>query len=386
MTPAAFDPAPLVISVLLLLAAGAYAWYAAMLSRVFARLGAERWRAWVPVLNEVELLRLGGMPGWAVVFYVLPVVQLYGLYVRVLATARINALFDRGTGSTALALLVPPVWATVLASAPPGTDPTLQERIAPSMAAGSGYAFAVSSPQSPDQAAQQPRQTGIPPLVPPPTQPDLTNPTPTQPTAEHPARAWIVPPPGLLAPPPIVPASATAPAPAPTEQQSPREHASAQNGPAQPWVVLDPPPGSPSPLTEPPPGERDADLDSTVVVDRRPLAAWELAVDGGPTFRLTASSVVLGRRPVGAGAGQQEIAVPDPTRTLSKVHARLDLIEGVWTVTDLDATNGVIVIGPDGSENLLDPGASATLSGRFVLGKVAMRLALCDDAATRGTP
>ena len=74
--------------------------------------------------------------------------------------------------------------------------------------------------------------------------------------------------------------------------------------------------------------------------------------------------------------------MPDSTRTLSKVHARLDLADGVWTVTDLNATNGVIVIEADGSENLLDPGASAVVRDRFVLGKVGMRLSFGDDAAS----
>ena len=123
------------------------------------------------------------------------------------------------------------------------------------------------------------------------------------------------------------------------------------------------------------------ELDRTVVVDRRPVVPWRLVVEGGPTFRLTGSSAVLGRRPAGSGGGAQEIAVPDPTRTLSKVHARLDLADGVWTVTDLNATNGVIVTRPDGAEDLLDPGASAAISGRFVLGKVGMSLSFGEDAA-----
>jgi hypothetical protein len=159
--------------------------------------------------------------------------------------------------------------------------------------------------------------------------------------------------------------------------------------PAQPWAPL-----GPSPVAPPAPPERndevesesdDAEgdeLDRTVVVDRRPVVPWRLIVDGGPTFRLSGSSAVLGRRPAGSGAGSQEIAVPDSTRTLSKVHARLDLADGVWTVTDLNATNGVIVIEADGSENLLDPGASAVVRDRFVLGKVGMRLSFGDDAAS----
>jgi hypothetical protein len=65
------------------------------------------------------------------------------------------------------------------------------------------------------------------------------------------------------------------------------------------------------------------------------------------------------------------------------VHARLELADGVWTVTDLNATNGVIVIEADGTETLLDPGASAPVVERFVLGRVAMRLVAGEDDAAR---
>jgi pSer/pThr/pTyr-binding forkhead associated (FHA) protein len=136
-------------------------------------------------------------------------------------------------------------------------------------------------------------------------------------------------------------------------------------------------------VAEPATDDMPDELDRTVVVDRRPVAPWRLVVDGGESFRLSGTRVTLGRRPDGAGSGGQEIAVPDSTRTLSKVHARLDLADGVWTVTDLDATNGVIVIEADGTENLLDPGASAPVSERFVLGKVGMRITLGEDDAAR---
>jgi predicted component of type VI protein secretion system len=118
-----------------------------------------------------------------------------------------------------------------------------------------------------------------------------------------------------------------------------------------------------------------------VVVARPQVVPWHLVVEGGPTWRLTGTRVVLGRRPQGAGAGAQELAIPDSSRTLSKVHARLELFDGVWTVTDLDATNGVIVVEADGTETLLDPGASARLTERFVLGRVAMRVVAGDGVA-----
>jgi hypothetical protein len=158
-----------------------------------------------------------------------------------------------------------------------------------------------------------------------------------------------------------------------------------------PWLTDRPevtPPAPPPPASVAPPARPWAsigpsdDLDRTVVVARAPVVPWHLVVEGGPTWRLTGTRVVLGRRPHGAGAGAQELAIPDSTRTLSKVHARLELVDGFWTVTDLDATNGVIVVEADGTETLLDPGASARLTERFLLGRVAMRVVAGDGAAS----
>ncbi|WP_228528672.1 DUF5684 domain-containing protein, partial [Microbacterium sp. UFMG61] len=99
----------------LLIGIAVYVWYALALSRLFPRIGGEGWKGWVPVLNESEILARGGQPAWSVVFYFIPIVQLYGLYLKIVATHRINKRFGRGAGMTALAILLPPVWATVLA-------------------------------------------------------------------------------------------------------------------------------------------------------------------------------------------------------------------------------------------------------------------------------
>ena len=91
--------------------------------------------------------------------------------------------------------------------------------------------------------------------------------------------------------------------------------------------------------------------------------------------------VVLGRNPTSTEAGVAAIAVPDTTRTLSKTHARLDLVDGEWTVTDLNSTNGVIVVGPDDAENLITVGEATPLTARFVLGKVGMRVSFDSEPA-----
>jgi hypothetical protein len=120
------------------------------------------------------------------------------------------------------------------------------------------------------------------------------------------------------------------------------------------------------------PADDDEDFGETIVVDRRPRIRYRLEIEGGPSIALTADTVVLGRKPATGEPGTQDVAVPDTTRTLSKVHARLRLGEDGWVITDLESTNGVVVVAGDGEETLLDRGASAPVTGRFVLGKVGM--------------
>ena len=45
-----------------------------------------------------------------------------------------------------------------------------------------------------------------------------------------------------------------------------------------------------------------------------------------------------------------------------------------WRLTDLHATNGVVVVEENGTETLLDPGESVTGNGRFILGEVGMHV------------
>ena len=111
----------------------------------------------------------------------------------------------------------------------------------------------------------------------------------------------------------------------------------------------------------------------TVVVDRRPRIVWRLTVDGVGDFPITGEHVLLGRKPTSAN-GTQALAIPDVTRTLSKVHARLDLVDGAWVITDLNSTNGVMISSPDGTEHLVGPGETVAVPGPFVLGKVNMSI------------
>ncbi|WP_461475012.1 DUF5684 domain-containing protein [Microbacterium sp. HJ5] len=95
--------------------AAVYVWTALALSAVFRKSGEEPWKAWVPILNTIVLLQLGGLSPWFVLLAVIPGFGAIALWVVVvIACYRINVAFGFGVGMTVLAALLLPVWATVL--------------------------------------------------------------------------------------------------------------------------------------------------------------------------------------------------------------------------------------------------------------------------------
>ena len=486
----------IIVGLGLLVGLAVYVWYALALSRLFPRIDGEGWKGWVPVLNEAEILARGGVPAWSVVFYFIPIVQLYGIYLKVVATHRINRRFGRGAGMTVLAILLPPVWATVLAwgpapypegdrlaalqpgprrSAPPATAPARDASgyTIPSLApAGTGspetpslifpdYAappavvpapsappaepaaprsfappaaspasppapsvasspsappsptFAPPAPPAPSPAAAVPPAPPTPPAAPvsppaPVLPPAAPAPQPEPPLAAQPptgimAAMGDVPPPAPQpAPAPAVPPAEQTPAPAPTtganrvvrpvppsfrdggQAEAPpmptiRPVPSPADAPAAAQSAPVPAPAAPEGLipdvdkTVVTPRPTDDDLDATVVVARKRGVRRVLVLDDGRRFSLSGASVVIGRNPTGE-PGEQRLAIPDTTRTLSKPHARLVVREDGWRLTDLHATNGVVVVADDGSETLLDAGESVVGTGRFILGEVGMHV------------
>ncbi|WP_311246161.1 DUF5684 domain-containing protein [Microbacterium sp. WCS2018Hpa-23] len=258
-----------------------YVWYAYALSRLFPRIDGEGWKGWVPILNEAEILARGGVPAWSVVFYFIPIVQLYGIYLKVVATHRINQRFGRGAGMTVLAILLPPVWATVLAwGAPPypegerlaalqpGPRRTSQPAAAPARDA-SGYTI-------PSLAPHAQSQPDAPALI----FPDYAAPPRATETSESAASvapaapsAWGAPPqppsapssaPGAPVGPPPVP-GAQSPSYPPTGGQSPNigapaaslappaSQAASQAAPQPPAPVASPQPPTPQPPAPQPP-------------------------------------------------------------------------------------------------------------------------------------
>lgn len=124
------------------------------------------------------------------------------------------------------------------------------------------------------------------------------------------------------------------------------------------------------------PAELDDDLESTMLaVRRRPTWRLQLPMSARPVD-VTGTSVVLGRRPAASDgpAGAQLVPVADGTRTISKTHARLDLVDGVWMITDLGSTNGVVLLGDGGEETELAAHATAAVTETFLLGDAELRL------------
>jgi hypothetical protein len=317
-----------------------HVWYALALARVFAAHDTEPWRAWVPVLNEAELLRIGREDPVKAALLLVPLVNLYAIVLKAVAAARIGRAQERPAGLVALAVILPPLWATLLA-APRRQRPAVVAAApapvaAPAVAAGVRPGV-VAAPEAPVAA----------PLPP----------------APGPAAGAAAPPPVPLAPAPPTGAPAAAPAPA------------VPAGP-QPQVVRAPAAEPGQPLTR----RRAAALrreggdavdDATAVV--RAPSGWEVLLPSGDAVAVTAPVVVLGRNPRPED-GAQTVAVADTTRTVSKRHARLDWDGRSWTITDLDSTNGVSLTGPDGEDRMLTPGQPAAVTERFTLGDAPLIL------------
>ena len=78
--------------------------------------------------------------------------------------------------------------------------------------------------------------------------------------------------------------------------------------------------------------------------------------------------MVFGRDPSLDSANERAVAVPDPTRSVSRTHLRLGVDEqGLW-LEDANSANGTTIIGPDGRPSLATPGVKVRIaSGTEVL-------------------
>ena len=70
----------------------------------------------------------------------------------------------------------------------------------------------------------------------------------------------------------------------------------------------------------------------------------------------------------------QLVAIADPTRTVSKTHARLERRGETWHIVDLGSTNGVLLPSLLGTDIEVEAGTDAEVAERFLLGDAALRL------------
>ncbi|APF35003.1 DUF5684 domain-containing protein [Microbacterium paludicola] len=119
----------------------------------------------------------------------------------------------------------------------------------------------------------------------------------------------------------------------------------------------------------------DGEIDHTVVVARRRVY-WQLVLPDGEVAPLTGDVAIVGRQPAPDPAypRAQLVAIEDRTRTVSKTHARLELRSGLWHITDLHSTNGVVLTNFLGTEIELEPGSDAPAGERFLLGDAELRI------------
>jgi Family of unknown function (DUF5684)/FHA domain len=121
----------------------------------------------------------------------------------------------------------------------------------------------------------------------------------------------------------------------------------------------------------------DEPIDETIIT-RRKRTAWSLIPPGGTAVALSSAIVIVGRKPSADAAfpGAQLVSVDDGT--VSKTHARLELREERWYITDLGSTNGVLFATLMGTEIEATPGVEVEAGERFYLGDAEVRLQRSD--------
>jgi len=324
MTPNydALQLSPLAVIITIVFYAAVYVWFSLALARVFSKQGIPGWKAWVPVYNAMTFMRLGGQSVIWVFLSVLPIVGLVSLVFFIMAINGVSKRFGKGAGFTVLGVFLYGIWVSIL---------------------GFGTAQAVDPHAKPVYEPITKVPYGAPPIAQPP------RPTIAAPTGAAPTVAAASPTPA----PPTVPLAAPTPADAPTV------------------AFISAPPITPPPS---PAIQSSAADEHTVVVGRR-TRQWVLEIDGGETVRLSSSTVLVGRNPSRDGHPQdaQLVSLTDPAKTVSKTHARLELLNGTWHIVDLDSTNGVFVIS-ENEEREVQPGADAELTERFLLGELPVRI------------
>lgn len=174
---------------------------------------------------------------------------------------------------------------------------------------------------------------------------------------------------GLITQVPGMPGSMLQPSPLQPQQPAPPVQPSSVLPNQNP--VIDNPP---SPAEYVPVGHEAEDIESTRIVQASPAALqWRLVGPDSTTIPVD-GTVIVGRQPTPPPQyGQaQTVRVEDPTFSISKTHAALEIRDGMLQVTDLHSTNGTAVVSPAGGRTDATPGVPLELghSWRLVIGNV----------------
>lgn len=124
--------------------------------------------------------------------------------------------------------------------------------------------------------------------------------------------------------------------------------------------------------TAPTVGEWDDNVDDRTVVVSAPIR-WGLELPGGEVLELLGDDLIVGRKPERMD-GAELLSLADPTRTVSKSHARLRFDGEGWSVEDLNSTNGLSAADDSGTLTPLAPGQAHAVPERMVLGTLEVRV------------
>ncbi|WP_144276263.1 FHA domain-containing protein [Demequina sp. NBRC 110053] len=199
---------------------------------------------------------------------------------------------------------------------------------------------------------------------------------------QHSADATPRPAPDTDPPPHLPPSSDRVSVSARASASAPETASPAAAAPPSPWAPVErKAPSEPTaPMTAPTPRDtgdaEDAD-DHTVMVQRgRPT--WMLETADGVRYALRDERITIGRAASRITAGVT--GIQDQTRTMSKVHAELTLVDGRWHARDLGSTNGTYVR-VDGTERQVPQESASAVDGDLLLGDLVARIVLAEEVA-----
>lgn len=145
--------------------------------------------------------------------------------------------------------------------------------------------------------------------------------------------------------------------------------------PAAPIAPAAPVVAAPAPAAAHFSTQEDSEEDRTIVVSTK--TRWALELPNGDLYELVGDDIIVGRKPAFA-EGIETLAITDPTRTVSKTHARLRRRGEGWTVEDLQSTNGIATGEHQEGPQQIEPGVEVSASAQMTFGTLAVQLRQLD--------